>query len=183
MTGIYPASMEPFQDNPSTFWSVAQQAHFANLCEGAFYQTDDGVLHMLLRSTGSSWPPPSFHLWESRSTDNGATWDTPRETAFSNTDAKFHFGRLPDGRFYAVSNPVGVGRIPLVLSLSRDGVHFDQHFMLGEQHYKRRFDGAAKGGDYSYPHSLVFEGRLYVIVARQKEQEEVFSVALEDLKP
>ncbi len=81
-----------------------------------------------------------------------------------------------------MNNPVGVGRIPLVLSLSRDGVHFDQHFMLGEQHYKRRFEGAAKGGDYSYPHSLVFDRRLYVIVARQKEQEEIFSVALEDLK-
>jgi len=181
MSGIYPASMESFQDNPSTFWEVAKRNNFRNLCEGSFFQTDEGVLHMLLRSTGSTWPPPSFHLWETRSTDQGATWDTPRETEFTNTDAKFHFGRLPDGRYYCVGNPVQVGRIPLVLSTSRDGIHFDRHYILGEQHYKRRFDGGAKGGDYSYPHSMVYEGRFYVIVARQKETEELFSVALSDL--
>ena len=182
MSGIYPAAMEPFQDNPATFWEVAKRSRLANLCEGAFYQTDDGVLHMLLRSTGAIWPPPSFHLWETRSTDNGAAWDAPRETAFSNTDAKFHFGRLPDGRFYAVGNPLRVDRIPLVLSLSHDGVGFDRHYILGDQRYKRRFDGASKGGEYSYPHSLVYDGRLYVIVARQKETVEVFSVALSELR-
>ena len=182
MSGIYPAAMEPFQDNPGTFWDVAKQTHFANLCEGAFYQTDDKVLHMLLRSTGMSWPPPSFHLWETQSTDDGTTWTTPRETAFTNTDAKFHFGRLPDGRFYCVNNPVAVGRNPLVLSLAKDGVHFDQTYLIGSERYKRRFDGTAKGGDYSYPHSTLFEDRLYVIVARQKEVIELFSVALGDLK-
>ena len=182
MSGIFSAAMEPFQDNPATFWDVAKRSRLANLCEGAFFQTDDGVLHMLLRSTGSMWPPPSFHLWESRSTDNGVTWNAPRETAFSNTDAKFHFGRLPDGQFYAVGNPLRVGRIPLVLSLSRDGIRFDRHYILGDQHYKRRFDGGSKGGEYSYPHSLVFQGRLYVIAARQKETEEVFSVPLAELQ-
>jgi hypothetical protein len=182
MSGIYPREMEPFQDNPGTFWPVAQCAHFANLCEGSFFQGDDGTLHMLLRSSGKTWPPPSFNLWESQSQDNGVTWTTPRETSFTNTDAKFHFGRLPDGRFYCVSNPVQVGRIPLVLSISKDGTHFDRHYILGESQYKRRFDGGAKGGHYSYPHSLVYDGRLYVIVARQKETEELFSVALTDLK-
>jgi len=181
MSGIYPASMEPFQDNPSTFWDVAKVTHLANLCEGAFFQTEDGTLHMLLRSTGLAWPPPSSHLWESRSVDRGVTWGEPHETGYSNTDAKFHFGRLPDGRYYGVSNPVKPGRNPLVLSTSRDGVHFERHYLLGEQRYKRRFDGGAKGGDYSYPHSIVHEGRLYVIVARQKEEEDLISVALADL--
>jgi hypothetical protein len=181
MSGIYPRDMEPFGDNPATFWPVAERCHYPNLCEGAFYETDDGVLHMLLRSTGKTWPPPSFDMWESQSTDNGVTWSAPRQTSFSNTDAKFHFGQLPDGRFYCVNNPVRVARIPLVLSISSDGIHFDRHYILGDERYKRRFDGGAKGGEYSYPHSLVFDGRLYVIVARQKETEEVFSVALSDL--
>ena len=65
---------------------------------------------------------------------------------------------------------MGVGRIPLVLSTSRDGVNFDRHFILGDQHYKRRFDGAAKGGDYSYPHSLVYDGRLYVMWPGRKRR-------------
>jgi hypothetical protein len=185
MTGIYPAEMEPFQDNPSTFWDVAKRRQWsANLCEGAFYETADHVLHMLLRATtlaGLGSPQARVKLWECRSTDNGATWSTPCETAFSNTDAKFHFGRLPDGRFYCVGNPLGIDRIPLVLSTSHDGVRFDQHYMLGDQRYKRRFDGGSKGGEYGYPHSLVHGGRLYVIVSRQKEAVELFSVALSGL--
>ena len=52
MTGVYPPSMEPFQDNPSTFWDVASCMRWPNLCEGAFYQTDDGLLHALFRVTG-----------------------------------------------------------------------------------------------------------------------------------
>jgi hypothetical protein len=181
MTGVYPASIEPFQDNPSTFWDVAKRMRWPNLCEGAFYQTDDGVLHMLFRVTDLV-KVQGVNLWESRSADNGATWDPPRETAFSNTDAKFHFGRLPDGRFYYVGNPVGGGRTPLVLSLSRDGLRFDRHYILGDKHYQRRFEGRAKGGEYGYPHSVIYDGHLYVIVSRQKEAVEVLCVALSDLK-
>jgi hypothetical protein len=180
MTGIYPAALEPFQDNPSTFWPVAKRMHWPNLCEAAFYQTDDGVLHVLFRSTGL---PASGRpwLWESRSNDNGATWTAPLETAMSNTDTKFHFGRLPDGRFYCVSNPIGNGRTPLVLSISRDGVAFDRHFILGEKHYQKRFEGGCKGGQYGYPHTLVYEGHLYVIVSREKEAVELLRVALAEL--
>jgi hypothetical protein len=154
--------------------------HWPNLCEAAFYQTDDGVLHVLFRSTGL---PASGRpwLWESRSNDNGATWTAPLETAMSNTDTKFHFGRLPDGRFYCVSNPIGNGRTPLVLSISRDGVAFDRHFILGEKHYQKRFEGGCKGGQYGYPHTLVYEGHLYVIVSREKEAVELLRVALAEL--
>jgi hypothetical protein len=186
MTGIYPASMQSFQDNPGTFWDLAKKLDWpANLCEGSFYETDDHVLHALFRATrlaGLTDPHPEYKLWESRSSDNGATWSTPRETNFSNTDAKVHFGRLPDGRFYGVGNPLGVDRTPLVLSTSHDGVNFDSHYILGDQRYKRRFDGGAKGGEYGYPHSMIHAGRLYVIVSRQKEAIELLSVALDDLR-
>lgn len=185
MTGIYPTDQEPFQDNPSTFWPLAKHMHWrANLCEAAFFQTDDKVLHMLLRATNIGLPAANagqWCLWETTSTDDGVTWSAPRETGYSNTDAKFHFGRLPDGRFYCVSNPIGMGRMPLVLSTSRDGVHFDRHFILGERPYLRRFEGAAKGGHYGYPHSLVYDGSLYVIASRQKECIELLRVALADL--
>ena len=185
MTGVFPASMQHFQDNPATFWDLAKQMHWpANLCEGALQQTDNGVLHMLLRVTSLTAPGPAREqhcLWETCSADNGVTWGAPRPTDFSNTDAKFHFGRLPDGRFYCVNNPIGVDRTPLVLSTSRDGVTFDRHFILGEQRYQRRFDGMSKGGQYGYPHTLVFENNLYVIISREKEAVEVLRVALADL--
>ena len=181
MTGIYPASMAAtIKDDPSSFWEVAQQQGWlAALCEGSFYQTDDGVLHMLLRNTAKL---NARRLWLTESLDNGATWSTPVETEFSDANAKFHFGRLPDGRFYYVGNPLAGNRTPLVLSLSRDGVKFDQHFVLGDTHYERRKAGGAKGGEYGYPHSLVHDGYLYVIVSRQKEAVEVLRVALADLR-
>ena len=186
MTGVFPSSMTKFQDNPSTFWDLAKQMKWrGNVCEASLHQTDDKTLHMLLRAANIGLPGPNkelWSLWETSSTDNGETWSAPRPTDFSNTDAKFHFGRLPDGRFYCVNNPIGVDRIPLVLSTSRDGINFGRHFILGEQRYVRRFEGGSKGGHYGYPHTLVFEGDLYVIVSRQKESVEVLRVALTDLR-
>jgi hypothetical protein len=180
MTGIYPPKMAAtIKDDPAAFWEVAKrQGWNAALCEGSFYQTDDGVLHMPLRSTGKQF---RHRLWLTESRDNGATWSTPVETDFSDTDAKFHFGRLPDGRFYYVGNPIGAGRTPLVLSLSRDAVTFDEHFILGDTHYEQRRRGRWKGGEYGYPHSLIRDGCLYVIVSRQKEAVEVLRVALSEL--
>lgn len=181
MTGIYPPAMATtIQDDPASFWDVArQQGWSAALCEGSFYQTEDGVLHMLLRDTARQ---NAHCLWLTESRDNGTTWSTPIPTEFSDTDAKFHFGRLPDGRFYYVGNPIGGGRTPLVLSLSRDGVVFDRHFVLGETPYPKRHAGVAKGGEYGYPHTLLHGGHLYVIVSRQKEAVAVLRVALAELE-
>ncbi|MBI5829690.1 MAG: glycosyl hydrolase family 32, partial [Chloroflexi bacterium] len=58
---------------------------------------------------------------------------------------------------------------------------FNQHFILGDTHYERRKAGAAKGGEYGYPHSLIHAGHLCVIVSRQKEAVEVLRVALSKL--
>jgi len=180
MTGIYPPDMAArIKDDPDSFRKVARRQGWpAALCEGSFYETDDHVLHMLLRNTARAG---AFRLWLTESRDDGATWSKPVETEFSDTNAKFHFGRLPDGRFYYVGNPVGGGRTPLVLSLSRDGVHFNQHFILGEMHYEQRRPGKAKGGEYGYPHSIIHDGRLCVIVSRRKEAVEVLRVALSEL--
>ena len=181
LTGIYPPSLAAtIKDDPASFWEVAQRQGWpAALCEGSFYQTDDRVLHCLLRSTGRQF---RHRLWLTESRDDGAAWSAPVETGFSDTDAKFHFGRLPDGRFYYVGNPVGGGRTPLALSLSREGVRFDQHFILGEERYAQRQPGRWKGGEYGYPHTLIHEGHLCVIVSRQKEAVQVLRVALSELR-
>jgi hypothetical protein len=184
MTGIYPASLAgTIKDDPVTFREVAALQHWsAGLCEGSFYQTDDGVLHMMLRNAGLKVGSARHRLWVTESRDDGVNWSEPIETEFSDTNAKFHFGRLPDGRFYYVGNPIGAGRTPLVLSLSRDGVRFAEHYILGEEHYAQRRPGQAKGGEYGYPNSLVHDGSLYVIVSRQKEAVQVLRVRLSDLK-
>ncbi len=182
MTGIYPEEMAAtIKDDPASFHEVAQrQGWQTHLCEGSFYQTGDRVLHMLLRSTAR---PHDGRLWLTQSRDDGATWSQPLPTAFSDTNAKFHFGRLPDGRFYYVGNPVGGGRTPLALSLSRDGARFDQHYILGESKYEKRRPGKHKGGEYGYPHALIHDGFLHAIVSRQKEAVEVLRVALSELEP
>ncbi|MDI9584585.1 MAG: exo-alpha-sialidase [Acidobacteriota bacterium] len=179
MTGIYPPEMQTTSDDPAAFWPVAKRQGWPTaLCEGAFIQTDDGVIRMLLRSTGEGF---RWKLWVTESRDDGATWSAPTETDFSDCNAKFHLGRLPDGQFYYVGNPLAGNRFPLVLSLSRDGLSFDRHFVLGEEHYRMSREGRWKGGEYGYPHSLVHEAYLYVIVSRQKEGVEVLRVALGEL--
>ena len=172
MAGLYPKEMAAsVTDDPASFWRVARSNHWsAAVCEGSVFQTDDGVIRVPLRSTGRQ-----FHhrLWLTESRDNGRSYSAPVETEFSDTDAKFQFGRLPDGRYFYVGNPVGGGRTPLVLALSSDGVNFDRNLILGEQHYVLAQPGRAKGGEYGYPNVLCHDGWLHVIVSRQKEGVEV----------
>lgn len=180
MTGIYPAEMASnIVDDSESFHAVQEKAGWqAGLCEGSFYQTDDEVLHMLLRSNTEK-------LWRTESTDDGTTWSEPIETDFTDNGTKFHFGRLPDGRYYYVGCPdptPNYQRSPLVCSLSTDGISFDQHYILADQHYKQNAEGLYKGGEYGYPHTLLHDGALHVIISRQKEGVEVLRVQLSELK-
>ncbi len=176
MTGVYPSSMaETVVDDSEGFWQVQAVAGWPNgLCEGSFYQTDDGILHMLLRTN-------TERLWVTESSDDGATWSLPQPTEFSDNATKFHFGRLPDGRFYYVGCPDPEPRwqrSPLVLSLSEDGMCFDHHYILADDStpYEQGAAGMHKGGDYGYPHTLVHDGCLHIIVSRRKEAVEVMRV-------
>ena len=179
MAGIYPESMaaDVFDDSQG-FWIVKERQGWpVGLCEGSFFQTDDGVIHMLLRSG-------TPNLWVTRSTDDGVTWSAPEPSGFTDNVTKFHFGRLTDGRFYYVGcpdpEPRGA-RSPLVLSLSADGVRFDRHVILGDDRYERLKDGMHKGGQFGYPHTLVHDGYLYTICSRMKEAVEVIRVRIDSL--
>jgi len=183
MTGVYPESMAAtIFDDAAGFWLVKEEMGWsAGLCEGSFYQTDDGVLHMLLRATGSGH---AGLLWVSESRDDGATWSPPVETSFTDNDTKFHLGRLPDGRFYYVGSPDAIPpktRNPLVLALSSDGVHFDRQYILADEEYVQRREGRAKGGLYGYPHTMIHDGHLYVIISLRKEAVDVMRLPLTNL--
>lgn len=145
------------------------------ICEGSFFQTDDDVIHMMLRSN-------SDYLWCAESRDNAESWEEPYRTEFTDDKAKFHFGRLPDGRFYYVGNCVpGKGRIPLMLCVSEDGENFDRHFILRDEAYTKKYQGLYKGGVYGYPVSLIYGDYLYVIYSKHKEAIEVTRVALSEI--
>jgi len=176
MTGIYPSGMSvsTADDFPSESEIQKLQGWPNMLCEGSFYQTDDSVIHMLLRSN-TEW------LWVTESRDNGATWSAPVRTSFSDNATKFQFGRLPDGRFYYVGCPSPEPRwvrTPLVLSLSEDGVRFTKHYIIADEPYKMKYPAHYKGGEYGYPSTVVRDGYLYVVISRQKEAVEVIRAAI-----
>jgi hypothetical protein len=178
MTGIYPPEMKKsiVDDSESFWWVQAKMDWPAGLCEGAFFQTDDDVLHMMLRTTG---PGFTGKLWQTESSDDGATWAQPVASDFTDNNTKFHFGRLPDGRFYYVGSPDPQprgARCPLVLSLSDDGLHFNRHFILADAQYSMAREGLHKGGMYGYPHTLVHQGALHVIYSLRKEAVQVLRV-------
>ena len=183
MTGLYPPDMPLaiYAESDRLRDMQARMSWPAGLCEGSFYETDDGVIHMLLRLTGRNH---AGKLWLTESHDDETTWSAPVETDFSDNDTKFHVGRLPDGRFYYVGcpdpEPRGA-RNPLVLSLSVDGVRFDRHFILADQDYVQKRTGRYKGGLYGYPHTMIHDGHLHVIVSLRKEAVAVLRVALSAL--
>jgi hypothetical protein len=181
MSSFYPDSLYT-DDNPATFYKPAEQMGLPPLCEGSFFQTDDHVIHMLLRVTGKGW---RGKLWLTESNDNGKRWSRPRETNFTDNDSKFHFGRLPDGRYYYVGIPDTVhhySRNPLVLATSADGRYFNKQYIIADQPYKLLRDGLWKNGQYGYPVTMVHNGFMYVIISRQKEAIEVIRFRIDQLK-
>ncbi len=170
------------EDNPATFYSPAEKNSLPPLCEGSFYETDDHVLHMLLRVTGKGW---KGKLWQTKSNDNGTHWSFPVETNFSDNDSKFHFGRLPDKQFYYVGIPDTLhhyARTPLVLSLSDNGLFFNKHFIIADELYTLQKEGLWKGGQYGYPHTMIYKNDFYIIVSRQKEAIEIIRLKIDQLR-
>lgn len=157
---------EGMPDDPESHVRIMKKTRKGRLhvSEGSFFQTDDGVIHMMLR-TGEG------RLAESRSADDGATWSEPALTDFTDAESRTHFGRLPDGRFFGLSNPdPGSVRTPLVLAASDDGVAFDTHYVVGdEENHLSRITGVHKYGRYGYPHLHIMDGTAFVIYSINKE--------------
>lgn len=181
MSGTYPAQWEGFEDNPATIWSVRERlVRAAPLCEASIIERD-GVILAMLRATGDGF---SGELWLTHSADDGRSWSEPEPTAFPDNDHKFQFGRMRDGRFFYLGCPDPMPRhrrSPLVLSLSSDGRVYDQHFVLADEPYERRYAGRSKGGQYGYPRLVEHDGQVWVIVSRQKEAIEVLWFPLAEL--
>jgi hypothetical protein len=43
-------------------------------------------------------------------------------------------------------------------------------------------EGLWKGGQYGYPHTMIYDGYMYVIVSRQKEAIELIRFKLRELR-
>jgi hypothetical protein len=142
--------------------------------EANCYETDDGILHMMLRNeTGTR-----MGVTESR--DNGQTWSKPRLTRFTNSVSRSHFGRLPDARYFCVSCPAPARegaapstrtpRTPVVLALSEDGAVFDRHYVIGDDAQgEPRIPGYLKHGRYGYPYLVVARDTALMVYSTNKE--------------
>jgi hypothetical protein len=177
--GIYPRNMPtPYVDDNVGFYNA--EPYFDPprpvTNEGAFFQTDDGTIHMYLRT-------PIGYLWHTWSQDDGETWAIPEATEFTDSVAKFHFGRLPDGRFYYVGNPSTEKwyRTLLVLALSHDGEDWTNAYILRNEETAPVFEGTYKDTGYGYPHSMLLGNHLYVIYSVNKEDIEVLRLSLDQL--
>jgi hypothetical protein len=142
--------------------------------EAHCYQTDDGVVHMMLRNENGT----RMGVTESR--DDGRTWSRPRLTGFTNSVSRSQFGRLPDGRFFCVNCPAPARegaspstrtpRTPVVLALSDDGVVFDRHYVLGDEAQgEPRIPGYLKHGRYGYPFLAIANDTALMIYSTNKE--------------
>jgi BNR repeat-like domain len=177
MAGLYPKEQESsVTDDPKSFHEISIAMGWgAELCEGSLIRGEGGILRMALRNAAAKH---GGKLWLTESTDDGVSWSRPFESEFSDTNAKFHFGQLPDGRHYYVGAPIGTHRFPLVVSLSDNGYLFNRHFVVGSNRYSMNLPGRWKGGEYGYPNAIVHKDVLHIIVSRQKEAIEVISVPL-----
>jgi len=176
LTGTPPFPYEPLFDDSEAIWLRAKKYEIEWACEGSFFQTDDGVIHMLQRSLKRK-------LLVTESRDDGKTWSESEWTDFTDCGSKFHCGRLPDGRFYVVSSPDAASpRCPLVISISRDGEDFDREWIVDDEVRKLRTPGLHKGGIYGYPHTMICGDSLYIICSINKEDVHVYRVLIRDLE-
>jgi len=147
------------------------------LCEANWYQTEDYVIHLLMRSN-------SGYLWHSESYDNGESWSGVYPTDFTDDNTMCYFGTLPDGRYYYIGSPLFSGsnnRAPLMMCISEDGYNFSEQYIICDEDYHLQQNGYAKGGTYGYPECVIYDGYLYMIYSLGKEIMQVTRINLDDI--
>lgn len=177
-----------FTDNPngiegwtrSEMKNLPHKAGMSRELEPSWFHRPDGKVVMVFRDQNNS-----YRKLAAVSSDNAASFSLPVLTNFPDSRAKQSAGNLLDGMAFQVSNPSGnKTRIPLVLTLSRDGELFNQAFLLrsgNDDLQPLRYEGKYKRIGYSYPKSLVWKGYLYVSYATNKEDVEVTRIPLQNL--
>ena len=157
---------------------------------------DDGTWVRLYRNQGTIHGKSRAEIEASRprrhyaafSLDDGKTWTAPTRTNFPDTGSRANSGRLPNGQYYVINNPLPMsarqgGRSLLAISLSRDGLTFDRMAVIRFVAPPTRYPGKAKGGGgYQYPHSVVVGENLWVIYSVNKEDMEVARIPLSELE-
>ena len=147
--------------------------------EPSLFRNNDGEIVMTFRDQNST-----YYRLASVSKDRGATWSTTEITNMPDSRAKQSAGNLPDGSVYLVSNPVtNKTRIPLSITLSRDGKVFDRAYNLRTQGElpDRVYEGQYKSIGYHYPKTMRYGDYLYVSYSTNKELIEYTRIPLAEI--
>ena len=147
--------------------------------EPSLFRNNDGEIVMTFRDQNST-----YYRLASVSKDRGATWSTTKITNMPDSRAKQSAGNLPDGSVYLVSNPVtNKTRIPLSITLSRDGKVFDRAYNLRTQGElpDRVYEGQYKSIGYHYPKTMRYGDHLYVSYSTNKELVEYTRIPLAEI--
>ncbi|SMF23650.1 BNR repeat-like domain-containing protein [Alteromonadaceae bacterium Bs31] len=157
-----------------------KSADISRELEPSLFVQNNGTLTMIFRDQASS-----FKILASVSEDKGKTWSTPTLSNMPDSRSKKSAGNLPDGTAYIINNPTtDKTRIPLVITLSKDGKYFDKAFLLragGKDLQPLRYEGKYKRAGYSYPKATLWKDYLYVSYASNKEDVEITRVPVKNL--
>ena len=108
------------------------------------YHRQDGMVVALWKAS-----------WAALSADEGKTWSTPVQLQSIVTGgAKTWAQRTDDGRYAMVYNPAKLGRWPLAVATSDDGVTFDDLLLVNGEVPPRRFFGRAKDFGLQYTRGI-----------------------------
>ena len=139
--------------------------------------SEDGTWCKLYRDLGGS-----SCKYVSFSQDGGVTRTTATRTDFSDANSRSTAGVLPNGRVYVISNVLPHGRNPLAVSLSEDGLTFDETALIRNDALPVRFDGRWKDTGFQYPSSTVVGDSLCVMYSVNKEDIQMTRIPLSELR-
>jgi hypothetical protein len=171
------------------------------------YRLKDGTLVRFWRDYGNL--KRDLYIWRlyvSLSRDNGTTWSAPERTAIPSNSTRQSTGTLPDGRVFLIHNPythgddfwkgedaallataspaekLGGARKVLTLSLSDDGIHFNQSWSIRVLETLPRIEGHSKRHfDVANPAATVVGDDLCIVYSLNKEDVELCKIHLPDL--
>ncbi len=147
--------------------------------EPSIFTNSDNNIVMIFRDQDST-----FYKLASISYNQGETWSDTVLTNMPDSRSKQSAGNLPDATAYLVGNSVtNKLRIPLTITLSKDGKIFDVAYVLRTQGDipELKYEGKAKRLGYHYPKSVVIGNYLYVSYATNKEHVDFTRIPLDKI--
>lgn len=153
--------------------------------EPDWWELPDGRLMGVYRDNSNS-----MRLHRAISTDLGRSWSKPEKTNFPDATSKFFGMRTSHGFFVLVSNanPITnaspLGRNPLCLSVSDDGITFTRMARLPIPVTPEggAFDADHTSGTLQYPHVFEKDRHLLISYSRHKTVIETVRISLNEIE-